>query len=114
MMQKSLGILALTSMAACSGGLTLPDFRGTAPRATPAVVVPPTPQPVLRTAKERLASAIENNGCTLTTDNVSAILTEATISRDELLQLTPQLVSEGRAELSGSGAISITSGSCAA
>ena len=101
---------ALVLLTACSGGLDIGDMRP-AP-ATPAVITPPTPQPTLLTAKERLINAIENNGCALNTDNVGTILTEATISGDELLQLAPQLESEGRAEVSGSGAIRVMTDKC--
>lgn len=113
-MKPTLAIVPLIVLSACSGGFDITDFRANpTPAPTPAAVIaPPTPQPVLLTAKERLVTAIENNGCALTTDNVGAILSEATISQNELLQLTPQLVSEGRAEVAGTGTIRARTDRC--
>ncbi len=71
-----------------------------------------TPQPAVLTAKERLVGAIEANNCALTADNVGTVLTQATISREELIQLTPQLKAEGRIETSGNGAIRVLSDRC--
>ena len=93
---------ALLLTSACAGGGLV---------ATPAAVVK-TPQPVVLTAKERLVAAIEDNNCVLTADNVGAVLNDATISREELLQLTPQLQAEGRVEVSGSGSIRVMSDRC--
>lgn len=102
------------SVAACSA---VPDFRSATPDAAPApvtpAVAPVTPEPtVQRTAKERLVSAIEANGCSLTTENVAAVLELATISQDELLTLAPELEAEGRAEVSGSGSIRVLTETC--
>lgn len=109
-----------------SGCMTVTDFRsnmglggsssggGIAPApspVTPAAVAPAPVRPVL-TAKERLVFAIEGQGCELNATNVGAVLSDATITREELLQLTPQLQSEGRVAVSGSGAIRVISSNC--
>ena len=108
-----------------SGCMTVTDFRsnmglggsssgGIAPApspVTPAAVAPAPVRPVL-TAKERLVFAIEGQGCEMNATNVGAVLSDATITREELLQLTPQLQSEGRVAVSGSGAIRVISSNC--
>lgn len=124
MMKRGVLILAAVSLSGC---MSMTDFRsgfggsggGTTmsqPAATP-VVAPLTPTPVVpatpvMTAKERLVSAIEGQGCELNATNVGAVLTDATITREELVQLTPILQSEGRVEVSGSGAIRVRSSQC--
>lgn len=60
--------LALVAVTACSPGI--PSLGDRMP-ADPMDRVAPTPQPVLLTAKERLVRGIEDNGCEMTTDNVS-------------------------------------------
>jgi len=111
-MIRLLAPLALVTLSACSGGFDFSDLRPT-PTATPAVVVAPTPQPTMLTAKERLVGAIEDNGCELSADNASTILTQATISRDELVSLAQELAGEGRAEVSGTGAVRVITETCA-
>ena len=110
-MMKRLAPLSLLVLAACSGGFDISDFRAR-PAPQPAAIAPPAPQPTLLTAKERLVRAIEDNGCTLSGANVGTILTEATISQEELLRLAPQLEAEGRVEVAGSGAIRVLSPRC--
>lgn len=113
-------VVAFLSLSACS---VVTDFRaGMGGNSTPAPVatvtpvvapmVPVTPTPQVLTAKERLLAAIEGQGCELNATNVGAVLTDAVITREELLQLTPQLQTEGRVEVSGSGAIRSTSSLC--
>jgi len=107
--------LALIALGACSGNSLGIDRLGNNMPATPMAAATPAPmttQPKLLTAKERLVGAIEDNGCELNATNVGTILTSATISREELLQLTPQLSEEGRAEVSGSGAIRVMTDRC--
>ncbi len=109
-MTRYFALASLVALTACSG-ISIPRFGGD-PVATPAVAPAPPPAPVFQTAKERLVSAIENNNCVLNKDNVGAILSEATISAEELTTLTPQLADEGRAEVSGSGSIRVLSDQC--
>ncbi|RYH03278.1 hypothetical protein EU805_06030 [Salipiger sp. IMCC34102] len=108
-MKRILTPLALIGVTACSPGI--PSLGNNMP-ADPMEQSAPTPQPTLLTAKERLVRGIEDNGCALTTENVSDVLTDATISQQELLSLTPQLEAEGRVEVSGSGAIRVLSDRC--
>ena len=118
-MNRTLLILTAVSLSGC---MSVTDFRSglggftggnRATSVTPAVA-PAMPAPVIpvMTAKERLVSAIEGQGCELNKDNVGVILTNATITREELLQLTPQLQTEGRVAVSGSGAIRVISSQC--
>ena len=111
-MKPVVPFLALTvtaALSACSPGV--PSMIGTMP-ADPMDRAPVTPQPALLTAKERLVAGIEANGCELNMNNVSNVLTDATISQQELVSLTPQLEAEGRVEVSGSGAIRVISDRC--
>lgn len=117
MILRNVTLIGALSLAGCG---TMTDFRaglgGGASRPAPMTpVIAPAPiapvTPVL-TAKERLVAAIEGQGCELNATNVGAVLTNATITREELLQLTPQLQSEGRVVVSGSGAIRVTSAKC--
>ena len=101
MMKRMIALAGLVGLTACSGGIQMPDIRGARPAPTPTTIAPPTPQPTLMTAKERLVNAIEDNGCALTAGNVGTVLTEATISQSELTSLVPQLEAEGRAEVAG-------------
>lgn len=117
MMRPILFVTALT----LSGCMSITDFRSgmglnggginTAPAPVTPAVAPAPVTPVL-TAKERLVSAIEGQGCELNATNVGAVLTNATITREELLQLVPPLQSEGRVVVSGSGAIRVISNKC--
>jgi len=115
MIRTSIALAICIGLSACAA---VTDFRSTlgnrttAPVAAPAPVVAPAPQPQVMTAKERLLSAIEGQGCQLNASNVGAVLSAAVITREELLQLTPQLQSEGRVEVSGSGTIRSTSATC--
>ncbi len=110
-MIRATTVIALLGLSACA---TITDFRSSMggvknPFRTTPTTVAPTP---ILTAKERLIAAIEGQGCELNATNVNAVLADAVINREELLQLTPQLQSEGRVEVSGSGAIRSTSAIC--
>lgn len=74
---------------------------------------PLAPAPFGATPKDRLVAAIEDQGCVLTSANVVAVLTQAGLTQDELLRLAPELASEGRAEVSGSGSIRVLTSRCA-
>ena len=116
-MMRSILILTAISLSGC---MSVTDFRSgmggagggsTQPVVAPIMTAPVPVTPVL-TAKERLVSAIEGQGCELNATNVGAVLTNATITREELLQLTPQLQTEGRVVVSGGGAIRVISSQC--
>jgi len=111
MIRTSIALATCIGLSAC-GAVT--DFRSTLGNRTTAPVAAPAPvvAPQVMTAKERLLSAIEGQGCQLNASNVGAVLSAAVITREELLQLTPQLQSEGRVEVSGSGTIRSTSATC--
>jgi hypothetical protein len=103
-------VVAALTLAACSSNGTVIARLGNDMPANP--VTQATVQPAVLTAKERLVAAIEANNCSLTADNVGAVLSQATISREELVQLTPQLQAEGRVETSGNGSIHVLSDRC--
>ncbi|MEN8895327.1 MAG: hypothetical protein ABF248_04460 [Yoonia sp.] len=104
--------LGVCGLSACAN---ITDFRstlGSALAPTPAVAPAPAAAPTVLTAKERLLAAIDTQGCVLDATNVGAVLAAATITREELLQLTPQLQTEGRVAVSGTGSIRSTSATC--
>lgn len=110
MITRILSVTAILALAACSSN---GSGIGRLGNNLPANPVPrATAQPAVLTAKERLVGAIEANGCALTADNVGAVLSQATISREELIDLTPQLQAEGRVETAGDGAIRVMSDRC--
>ena len=110
MIARILTVTAVVSLAACSStGAGIRPLGNNLP-ANPAARI--TPQPAVLAPKDRLVGAIEANGCALTAENVAAVLTQATISREELITLTPQLQAEGRVETAGDGAIRVTSDRC--
>ena len=116
MIKRIAPIVAFAAMAGC--GLNVVDLRPGlgASTAQPTRVVAPAPRPApvpIMTAKNRLVSAIEGQGCELNASNVSVVLTNATISSDELKDLVPQLQSEGRVEVKNGGAIRVISSQCA-
>ena len=117
MMTRLTAATALLALTAC-GTIQMPDLRQSRDpgRIAPAVAPAPTPAPapVPLTAKERLVAAIESNGCVLNAGNVGAVLDEATIGQQELLQLAPQLEAEGRASVAGDGAIRVNTAACTA
>ena len=108
MIMRLLTVTAVLGLSACATVGVRP--LGNDLPANPAARI--TPQPAVLTAKERLVGAIEANGCALTAENVGTVLTQATISREELITLTPQLQAEGRVETAGDGAIRVTSDRC--
>ncbi|NDV01474.1 hypothetical protein [Pseudoroseicyclus tamaricis] len=93
--------------------LNLPDFRTGGSSSDPTGVAAAPEVPVAPAAAEdRLVSAIEAQGCVLTSANVDSVLLSANLTADELRVITEQLVEAGRAELSGEGAIRILSTNC--
>ena len=112
---RFLPLAGLVALTACGVNITdlRPEFPTTGPAPAPVAVVPPPPNPMpIMTAKERLVSAIEAQGCELNASNVTAVLTAATISSDELKDLIPQLQTEGRVEVKNGGAIRVISPQC--
>ena len=111
-MIRATTVIAFVGLSACT---TITDFRSSMGGVKNPFSASPTavaPQTQVLTAKERLIAAIEGQGCELNATNVNAVLADAVINREELLQLTPQLQSEGRVEVSGSGAVRSTSAIC--
>ncbi len=102
--------VSLLGLAACD----VVDLRPMLATVTaPEALVPSSAvaAPIL-TAKERLVLAIEGQGCELNKDNVGVILSDATISADELQSIIPQLQAEGRVAVKDTGAIRVNSSNC--
>ena len=97
---KRLVFVPFLALAACDGGI--PDFRNFG--GAPAVEVP---------AKERLASAIEANGCVVNAGNIGTILTEAAVPSAESEALLTALATEGRLADGGDETLRLTAAACA-
>ncbi|MCC5975036.1 MAG: hypothetical protein JJT81_13425 [Rubellimicrobium sp.] len=89
----AVSVLGSLALAACAPA-------GTGPSAPPA------------SPRDALVAAIEANGCLLTADNVGDILIRANLTQADLIDLTPQLAAEGRAEVAQSGAIRVLTDNC--
>lgn len=114
-MKRIVLLAAITALAACENGLSIPDLRGAmgSDRGTlrPDPVAVETPAPMV--AKERLAAAMEANGCVFNSGTATAIMTGAAIGTDELGGLMTELETEGRIVKDGSE-LRIVSPTCTA
>ena len=76
----------------------------------------PAPQPVGVAAsvapEDRLISAIEAEGCVLSSANSGAVLLRANLTRGELAPLMSQLAAQGRVEASSDASIRLLSDNC--
>jgi hypothetical protein len=105
MTRERIGLLALVAFAALAAcGAPQSAGPGTS---QPAPQVLPTAQP-----KDRLVAAIEAQSCVLTSQNVEAILLDANLTQADLVQLTPELAAEGRAEVAAEGTIRVLTDNC--
>ena len=98
--------LAILCLALTLSGCGMVPLRMADNRAAPA------PMPATLTPKERLVAAIAANGCVLTADNVSAILSQSRVPQADVRALTNELAAEGRAEVSGEGTIRVLTDTC--
>ncbi len=118
-MKRIVLLAAMTALAACEGGFSIPDFRGSGGddrgtfRPDP-VASDPVELPAPLVAKERLVAAIEANGCVFSTATATAILSTAAVGTDELGGLMTELEAEGRIVSEGSDALRIVSPTCTA
>lgn len=98
-MIRTASILALTALSACAVPIPV---AAPAPQPIPVPVPEPAPvaAPVIanpNSAKERFVTAVENNGCVMSAQNVNVIMAEATVGPGDLQNIVPALQSEGRA-----------------
>ena len=98
--------LAILGLALTLSGCGMIPLRMSDNRAAP------TPMPATLTPKERLVAAIAANGCVLTADNVSTILSQSQVPQADVRALTNELAAEGRAEVSGEGTIRVLTDTC--
>jgi len=96
---------AFAALAACSNGI--PDGLRPAPSVAPA------PEVVQLTATERLVTATEANGCIISPDTIGAIMSQASLSQDDVVRIVPQLAEQGRASVEGDATVRLTGGNCA-
>lgn len=93
-MNRILTLAGFSALAACSGGLELPDLRPGGDTSAPEVMEAPT---VALTAKERLVAAVEAEGCVLDATTINAVLANAQLSTSDLASAAGELEAEGRA-----------------
>ncbi len=98
-MKRSLIGLSFVTLSACSGGMfQIPDFRpNMAPAPAPVPVAAPIVNPL--SAKERFVTTVEQNGCVVNQSNSATILTDATLSREDLARIMTELRAEGRGQI---------------
>ncbi|WP_037281197.1 hypothetical protein [Rubellimicrobium mesophilum] len=89
--------LGAFALSACTQPAPAPQPVGPAPSVAPA---------------DRLAAAIESEGCVLNSQNSGAVLLRANLTRDELAPLILQLQSQGQVEASGDASIRLLSQNC--
>ena len=108
MIKRTLGIIGLVGLSACS--FEIPDFR-------PSVIAPPpVAAPVIapQSAKARFVTAAAAQGCVVDQTTTPAILAAATLSREDLARILTELRAEGRGQIAADGAsFEITTGACA-
>ncbi len=108
--------LATLALAGCANSWFAPPPQNAAgmgaAAVAPAAVTVPVPVPVAASPEERLVAAIEAEGCQLNAGNVDRVLQRAGITQDDLVTLTPRLAAQGRAEVSGTGAIRVLTPNC--
>jgi hypothetical protein len=89
--------LAAAALSACSTPVPPPGPVGAPPAASP---------------EDRLVSAIESEGCVLTSSNVGAVLLRANLRQADLPGLTSSLAAQGRIEAADGSSIRVLSNNC--
>ncbi len=98
---STLLVLGMLALSACTQSALQPA-------AAPGPVGPaPSVAPV-----DRLVSAIESEGCILSSQNSGAVLLRANLTRDELQPLILELQRRGQVEASGDASIRLLSQNC--
>jgi len=111
-MNRILTLTSFAALAACSGGLELPDLRSGGEAEAPDVMEAPT---AALTAKERFIAAVEAEGCVLDANTINAVLANAQLSASDLAAAAGELEAEGRAVGNqAAGTIRVISPNCPA
>jgi len=125
-MKRFLIIPAFAALAACEGGLAIPDFRGsggedrglfrTAPTASEADVSETGPLTATTplVAKDRLVAATEANGCVINVTTIANIMQEAAIGNDELAGIVTELETDGLIATEGTDGLRLQTPTCTA
>lgn len=108
-MRQSIVILTgALALAGCTS-VSIPDFRNLDP-VEPAVAAPPPPPPP--PPELRLVSAIEAQGCVLTTENTEAVLLAANMTLAEMRDTMARLDELGRVEPAGETSLRVITDRC--
>ena len=106
-MIRALPMAVVLSMALGGCAPMLPYLDG-GPIAAGATTTPPPPA----SPRERLVTAIEENGCLLTADNAATIQLRANLSREELTSAIQDLRNDHQVEAAATGTIRLLSQNC--
>lgn len=106
-MIRAVPLAVVLSMVLAGCAPTLP-YLGGGPIAAGSTASPPPPA----TPRERLVTAIEENGCLLTADNAARIQLRANLSRDELTSVIDDLRADHQVEAAAPGTIRLLSQNC--
>ncbi|MEL6571483.1 MAG: hypothetical protein AAFQ64_07490 [Pseudomonadota bacterium] len=90
---KRLTLLAtVVALAGCENGVAFPDFRGIVAGDGPNEASDPTLQV---SDRDRVIAAVEANGCVISSATVGPIMTQASVNRDQLFNVSQGLEAEG-------------------
>lgn len=108
-MLRNLSLVAILGLSACAVPVYAP---------LPPTELPPEPEPEVSvnpgSAKERFVSAAEANGCVVNARTAPLILTDATLSQEDLARIMTELKTEGRGDVASDGqSFRLTTGTCA-
>ena len=94
------------TLTACAVPMTMP-----APDPAPEVMAPAAPM----SAKSRFVAAAEANGCLVNAETAPAIMSDATLSQQDLARIMTELRAEGQGVIAADGqSFRVTTGACAA
>lgn len=105
-MIRALPLVLVLALGGCMPMLPYLDGGPATAGSTAAAAPPPA------TPRERLVTAIEQNGCLLTADNAATIQMRANVGRDELTALVQELRAAGQIEAAAPGTIRLLSQNC--
>ncbi len=100
--------LAVALSMVLGGCAPMLPYLGGEPIAAGATATPPPPA----SPRERLVTAIEENGCLLTADNAANIQLRANLSREELASIIQDLRTDHQVEAAAPGTIRLLSQNC--
>ncbi|MGJ8622265.1 MAG: hypothetical protein ACSHW1_05760 [Yoonia sp.] len=109
MMTRLFAVLGVVTLSACA--YEIPDFR-TGMSAAPTPVAAPVVRPM--SATDRFVAAAAANGCVVDSTTSGPILTQATLSREDMARIMTELRASGQGVIAADGAsFRVMTGACA-